>query len=331
MPFTPVQTFIGAAMMGLAANNVLVLNGGVLGVSGFAHRTVASLSYLTRKALRGRSDMETKEEANPDPEQLAALSIAGLLAGGLVLGLCRGQLDSAAGAQLLDIYASSEPDWRKALSYILGGLFVGLGSKPRSLVATGTFFPAALVTHIVLGKYAPFSIELAPEREVGMPSWWTMLLLQTPLLVYTLGGAFLKGFVGEKAARRLVAFSTTISGMLRPSKILDFLRITPSAVRSHAWDGSLLFVIVAGIIPQLLVWRCCLGAYTRQPDSRPKFAESWSIPKVSMSVNWREGITVRLVIGLFGDLMSGDWRVHAWRVGIWSVSFVVGGVIGGLF
>lgn len=139
--------------------------------------------------------------------------------------------------------------------------------------------------------------------------------------------------------------------MLRPSKILDFLRITPSAVRSHAWDGSLLFVIVAGIIPQLLVWRCCLGAYIRQPDSRPKFAESWSIPKVSMSANWREGITVRLVIGalifgvgwglcgicpgpvigLLGDLMSGDWRVQAWRVGAWSAGFVIGGAVGGLF
>lgn len=73
--------------------------------------------------------MKTKEETNPDPEQLAVLSIAGLLAGGLVLGLCRSRLDSAAGAQLLDVYASSDPDWRKVLGYILGGLLVGLGSK----------------------------------------------------------------------------------------------------------------------------------------------------------------------------------------------------------
>lgn len=112
----------------MAANNVLVLNGSVLGISGFAHRTVSVLSYSIRGMFRNRSDMGMDEES-PDPEQLALLSMVGLLAGGLVLGLSRGRLEEGLAVQLVDVYASNTVDWRKIVAYALGGILVGFGSK----------------------------------------------------------------------------------------------------------------------------------------------------------------------------------------------------------
>ncbi|KAG8736773.1 hypothetical protein FRC10_008954 [Ceratobasidium sp. 414] len=379
MPFTPIHTLVGAAMMGMAANNVLVLNGGVLGVSGFAHRVVASLAYSFRKLRPDYSvkpELFSAEETHPDPEHLALLSVAGLLAGGLVLGAARGRLEDELHVQLVDVYASDLADWRLIVGYAVSGLLIGLGSKlsngctsghmlcgisrlsPRSLVASSIFLPAAVATHLTLGRLAPFTPDLAPERNPDTPSWLVILLLQLPLLLYRYGAAFVKGVSSERSARRLVAFSTALhfslglilSGMVRPSKILGFMNLTPSAIQSGAWDPSLLLIIAGGIIPQLLIWQCCLGAYTRRSGSRPRFAETWSVPKVP--ANWREGITARLVIGaalfgvgwglsgvcpgpvmvLMGTAMGNEWRVDAWRqVGVWMCGFVVGGVFGGWF
>ncbi|KAG8725357.1 hypothetical protein FRC09_001161 [Ceratobasidium sp. 395] len=378
MPFTPVHTLVGAAMMGLAANNLLTLNGSVLGVSGFGHRSIKSLSYTFRKLLPNQSAKAgilsaDVEETNPDPENLALLSMAGLLVGGLVLGLGRERLEDELAVQLVDVYVSGFVDWRRIVGYAVAGLLVGLGSKlangctsghmfcgisrlsPRSIVASGIFVPVAALTHLTLGSLAPFTFELAPERNVDPPSWLVILLLQLPLLVYRYGAAFLKGFCGERSARRLVAFTTALhfslglalSGMLRPSKILNFLNITPSAIQNGTWDPSMILIIAGGIIPQILIWQCCLGAYIRRSDSRPAFAETWSVPKVSS--DWRDGITARLIVGatlfgvgwglcgicpgpaavVIGAAMGGDGRVDVWRgVGVWTCGFVVGGVFG---
>ncbi|KAG9073716.1 hypothetical protein FRC06_011189, partial [Ceratobasidium sp. 370] len=334
---------------------------------------VASFAYSFRKLLPSypvKTGPLSAEKTDPDSEHLALLSVAGLLAGGLLLGATRGRLEDELRVQLVDVYASDLADWRLIAGYAVTGFLIGLGSKlsngctsghmlcgvsrlsPRSLVATAIFFPAAVATHLTLGRLAPLTPDLAPERNPDTPSWLVILLLQLPLLVYRYGAAFLRGFSGERSARRLVAFSTALhfalglilSGMLRPSKILGFMNLTPSAIRTGTWDPSLLLVIVGGIIPQLLIWQCCLGAYTRRSGSRPRFAETWSIPKVP--ANWRDGITARLVIGaaLFGVgwglhglcpgpvlvLMGGDWRVDVLgRIGIWMCGFVMGGVFGG--
>ncbi|KAG9100976.1 hypothetical protein FS749_011256 [Ceratobasidium sp. UAMH 11750] len=375
MPLTPIHTLVGAAMMGMAANNLLVLNGGVLGISGFAHRAVASLAYSFRKLRSNRpikTELFSAEETNSDPDHLALLCIAGLLGGGLVLSASRGRLEDELSVQLVDVYVSDLADWRQIVGYAVSGLLIGLGSKlsngctsghmlcgvsrlsPRSLVASGIFFPAAVATHLTLGCLLPFIPDLVPERDPGVPSWLVILLLQLPLLVYRYGAAFVKGFSGERSARRLVAFSTALhfslglvlSGMLRPSKILGFMNITPSAIRAGTWDPSLVLVILGGIIPQLLIWQCCLGAYIHRSGSRPKFTETWSVPTVP--ANWRDGITPRLVIGaaVFGVgwglggvcpgpavvLVGGDWRVDVLsRVGAWMLGFVVGGIFGGWF
>ncbi|KAF8602124.1 hypothetical protein BDV93DRAFT_220776 [Ceratobasidium sp. AG-I] len=379
MPFTPVHTLIGAAMMGMSASHLLVLNGGVLGVSGFAHRSISWLGYTFRKQLgltAAQSDKLLEEEDNPDPEHLALLSLAGIITGGVLLGLTRSRLEDAAHVQLLDVYAPSQVSVTQAAGLALAGLLVGLGSKlsngctsghmlcgvsrlaPRSLIASGIFVPTAILTHLLLGNLPPFAFNLAPESDFDNPSWTMVLLLQIPIFVYRYGGAFMSGFAGQHNARRLVAFSTsfhfalglTLSGMLRPSKILGFMHLTPASIQNHSWDPSLLFVIVGGILPQLIVWYTSLGAYVRRSGTQPAFASTWSVPIAGPK--WADGITLRLVVGamlfgigwgmcgicpgpasaMIGVAMGGEPTEETWkRVGAWMVGFVVGGAFGGLF
>jgi uncharacterized membrane protein YedE/YeeE len=135
--------------------------------------------------------------------------------------------------------------------------------------------------------------------------------------------------------------------MLRPSKILNFLQITPAAMKDGSWDPSLAMIILAGILPQALVWVASLRKYVRQSGTRPAFAEKWSIP--IPGPEWRKGIDARLIIGaalfgtgwgmcgicpgpaavLLGAGMSGGMDgCGLWRVVIWIVGFVSGGLAG---
>ncbi|CAE6414200.1 unnamed protein product [Rhizoctonia solani] len=377
MPFTPIHTLIGASMLGVSAYHVLVLNGGVLGVSGFAHRTTSWFIFKSRKFACTRTPkVEPPSDVNPDPDHLALLSVAGLLVGGLMLGFFRQPLETELRAQLVDIYSTTSITGLQAVGLVLAGFLVGLGSKlsngctsghmlcgvsrlaPRSLAATMTFFPVSVLTHLLLGRLSPFSLDLVPEQPVGQPSWQLALLLQLPILLYRYGAAFVNGLVGDRYARRVVAFATsfhfalglTVSGMLRPSKILNFLYLTPTAMKTGTWDPSLAMIILAGILPQILVWVASLSDHISQDGTRPAFANSWSVPMPGP--NWRKGIDARLITGaalfgagwgmcgicpgpatvLFGAGISGQMQSQIWkRVLVWISGFVSGGLLGGMF
>lgn len=91
---TPIQSFLGGVGLALHAQLLLFLNGTVLGISGFLHRGV-----------RG--------------EKEALLSVAGFLAGGLVIGLVEGE--------------STGPNHPTSVSRIvLSGFLVGVGTKACS-------------------------------------------------------------------------------------------------------------------------------------------------------------------------------------------------------
>ncbi|KAF8601157.1 hypothetical protein BDV93DRAFT_558648 [Ceratobasidium sp. AG-I] len=375
MPFTPIHTLIGAAMMGVSASHLLVLNGGVLGISGFAHRTTLWLGYTFRKHLgltHTPSEKFLSPEDDPDPEHLALLSLVGLVAGGLVLGLNHSRLEDEVHAQLLDVYASNQITWTQIAGLALAGLLVGFGSKlsngctsghmlcgvsrlaPRSLVASGIFVSVGIATHLLLGNLEPFAFDLTPERHLDHPSWRIILLLQIPILVYHYGSAFVSGLAGQRNARRLVAFSTSfhfalglaLSGMLRPSKILGFMNLTPTSIRNGTWDPSLLLVLVGGVLPQLIFWHVTLREYVRSSDTHPVFASSWSVPMPGPG--WADGITTRLVVGavlfgvgwgmcgicpgpavvLIGAGLGGEVPAIVWRrITVWAIGFVVGGVL----
>ncbi|KAH7339104.1 hypothetical protein B0J17DRAFT_401868 [Rhizoctonia solani] len=379
MPFTPIQTLIGASMLGVCAYHVLILNGGVLGISGFAHRTTSWFIFKSRKIACTRTpeaEVPSDRDVNPDPDHLALLSVAGLLVGGLVLGFFRQPLETGLQTQLVDIYSTTSITEAQAAGLVLAGFLVGLGSKlsngctsghmlcgvsrlaPRSLAATMTFFPVSVLTHLILGQLSPFSLDLVPEQPVGQPSWQLALLLQLPILFYRYGAAFVNGLVGERRARRVVAFATSfhfalgliVSGMLRPSKILNFLYLTPTAMKNGVWDPSLAMIILAGILPQVLVWITSLSDHISQAGTRPAFASRWSVPMPGP--DWRKGIDARLITGaalfgvgwgmcgicpgpatvMFGAGISGKMQSQIWkRVGVWISGFISGGLLGGMF
>ncbi|CAE6480298.1 unnamed protein product [Rhizoctonia solani] len=377
MPFTPVQTLIGASMLGISAYHVLVLNGGVLGVSGFAHRMTSWVTFKMRKHTCSRTFKDdAPDDVNPDPDHLALLSIAGLLAGGVMLGLFHRPLERQLQTRLVDIHITTSITVLQAAGLALAGFLVGIGSKlsngctsghmlcgvsrlaPRSLAATITFFPVSVLTQLLLGRLSPFSLELVPEQPVGHPAWQLALLLQLPILVYRYGAAFVNGLVGERWARRVVSFATSfhfalgliVSGMLRPSKILNFLYLSPTAMKNGTWDPSLAMVVLAGILPQVLVWVISLGNHVRQADTRPAFSFKWSIPMPEPE--WWKGIDARLIAGaalfgvgwgmcgicpgpatvLLGTMMCGEMRSQIWkRIGVWTIGFISGGLLGGRF
>lgn len=97
---TPVQSFIGGLGLALPVHSLLLLNGSVLGISGFLHR-----------AARG------------DRESL--VSVAGLLGGGVVIALVEGTAQQAEVTHDL---------WR----IVASGLLVGLGTKVCSVFLQST-------------------------------------------------------------------------------------------------------------------------------------------------------------------------------------------------
>ncbi|CCO33206.1 hypothetical protein BN14_07279 [Rhizoctonia solani AG-1 IB] len=210
MPFTPVQTLIGASMLGISAYHVLILNGGVLGISGFAHRTTSWAIFKSRQLTSTSAPKdETSDDANanPDPDHLALLSMAGLLAGGLALGFFYRPAESQLQAQLVDMYSIASVTLAQGAGLVLAGFLVGLGSK-LSNGSTATFFPFAVLAHLLLGRLPAFSFDLVTEGPVGQPTWQAVLVLQLPILFYRYGAAFINGLAGERYARQVVAFAT---------------------------------------------------------------------------------------------------------------------------
>lgn len=51
------------------------------------------------------------------------------------------------------------------------------------------------------------------------------------------------------------AFGLALTGMLRPSKVLGFLSLSPFRVRQGEWDPSLAFVAIGGILPSMAYYK----------------------------------------------------------------------------
>ncbi|KAG8744295.1 hypothetical protein FRC12_014821 [Ceratobasidium sp. 428] len=357
-----------------AATELVLLNGRVLGVSGFVHRVVSSFGcglHTTLTRLNGTHQPHPRT-LDPDPDQLALVSILGLVVGGFVVGCCRNGLENRLHVQLVDVH-TGPMDWQQVTGLAIAGLLVGLGSKlangctsghmlcgvarlsSRSLIASGTFIPAGIATHLLVGRLAPSTLKLEPEAEPEMPSWWMILFLQTPIIVCRYLSLLFKNSLGERFARRMAAFSAcfhfalglSFSGMLRPSKILNFMNLLPSTAQNGDWDPSLVSVVLGGILPQLFIWKYWLGEYVRRPGTQPALCSTWLIPHSPS--DWRHAFSARLVFGavlfgigwglrgvcpgpgvvLIGVALGGQSEIWA-RAGPWVCGLIVGGIFGGM-
>ncbi|OAX37228.1 DUF395-domain-containing protein [Rhizopogon vinicolor AM-OR11-026] len=316
----PLQACLGGIGIALSVHSLLVLNGSVLGVSGFVHRS-----------FRG--------------DKAAMFSIAGLTLGGIAIGM------------VSNVNTPEPRVTSSLLRTLLSGLLVGIGTKLangctsghmmcglsrfsiRSLVATAMFFAGAVpATHFahgdVLGTPGPLDWSLGNQGRHFLGAalslgalWFTYMC--TPLK----NGAddssklsvlrALASFLTSLA----FAFSLRLSNMVDPHKVLAFL-VFPF---SSAFDPSLAFVAGSALPLSTLLYR-----YARV--EQPRFGGQRNIPTSTK-------IDLRLVLGSLifgmgwgiGGICPGPALVnfgHSLYAGAgfvenaaWLVSMVLGGLL----
>ncbi|KAL1718237.1 hypothetical protein EV715DRAFT_201456, partial [Schizophyllum commune] len=300
---TPLQSFLGGIGLVLPAHALLVLNGKVFGISGFMHR-----------CLRGDKE--------------AAAGVAGLIAGGAVVGL-------------IDRAGPSPITLPLSLVALSGGL-VGLGTKLangctsghmvcglsrlsiRSLAATCTFFLTGVLTTRVLHGAAGGVLSVGTDWSLG-PHGYSLLAVQLVPLAFIVA-SYLKSNVNiydassdeekktpHSTSRLLAAFTTAVdfalalrlSNLVDPQKVLSFLVLPPvvrnivdaplraiglvSKPATRPFDPSLAF-LAAGALPLGMA----LYRFFRGPEV-PRLGGQWSIPKGGK-------VDARLIVGaaIFG-------------------------------
>ncbi|KAG2078150.1 DUF395-domain-containing protein [Suillus decipiens] len=263
----PLEGLLGGVSIALSVHSLLVLNGSVLGISGFVHRS-----------LRG--------------DKAAMASVVGLVLGGIAVGII-GNVDTP------------QPHTASSLlRMVFSGFLVGIGTRlangctsghmicglsrfsPRSLVATATFFSSAVVTnfftHDTLGT--PGSLDWTLSNQ-GRQFLGTILSLGTLWFVYTCSA--LKNGTGNSPKLSVLrylanfltslafAFSLHLANMVDPHKVLAFLALPLSS----AFDPTLGFVAGSALPLATLLYRyACV--------EQPKLGGKWNIP-TSTKIDWR--------------------------------------------
>ena len=183
--FTPLHTGLAGIGLGVAVHLLRKSNASqpVLGISGFLNTTIA--------LVRG-----TFTSSSPDGErEVGPFFIAGLLAGGLLLGV----FDPTGFGVAISDAASSNIRWGlMIISGVLAGAGTRLGNgctsghmlcgvarlSPRSLFATTVFSLSAIITsnYIVIPS-AAVAASVLVEAAPRMPSMMLLLALQLPVLI----------------------------------------------------------------------------------------------------------------------------------------------------
>lgn len=175
----------------------------------------------------------------------------------------------------------------------LWGLLVGLGTKIgsgctsghflcglsrfslRSFAATFSFFSIAVLTNVLTNPVKPITRKVVLAAQTELPSLWAIALMQIPAVMYLF---VIPSFVKSKAKKKGVtedelkiiheqagkassfliglhfALGLAMTGMLRPSKVLGFLNLSPDRIQSGHWDPSLAFVALGGIVTSSIGW-----------------------------------------------------------------------------
>ncbi|TKY85309.1 hypothetical protein EX895_005471 [Sporisorium graminicola] len=214
----------------------------------------------------------------------------------------------------------------------------------RSLVATATFFGVAVLTHVSIASKAAVSAAAIRSSFFShlpttfpQPDFTTLLALQTPALVYMTAPEMLgvadpsASSEPNKKKNQLLAakimslavgvhfsFALGISGMMRPSKVLGFLSLSPRLISSGAWDPSLAMVAIGGIIPASV-------AYFRHV--KPKQDELRRRSAAASNSKKDAKVDAQLQPAL--SLVAPEWRTPANPSKI-DVKLVVGSVLFGL-
>ncbi|GAA5843097.1 hypothetical protein JCM3766R1_005236 [Sporobolomyces carnicolor] len=306
----------GGLLLSFATSTLLAHQGRILGCSGVTHST---LEHVVRTTLNNSSSSSSREE---EGQAWKVASVLGLVAGGIALSHCRGALELVVGQPIFD-HPATAVSLVGLLRPILAGFAVGLGTKlakgctsghfligfarlsKRSIAATLTFFPTALLTARsipypstnttdlrVVGGVARLDLsQLTPEvAALVVVPFATLFLLDRIFLTTTRTTSKTTTTTTTTTTTRrrrriaLVVEAFTLSfvfsiglaltGMLRPSKVLSFFYV-PIASSSllPPWDPSLAFVALGGLVPNFVAWTSSIRHQTK-----PTKRDTWDVP-----------------------------------------------------
>ncbi|KAF3935400.1 hypothetical protein ABW20_dc0102743 [Dactylellina cionopaga] len=283
--FTPVAALVGGLMISSAVNALLGLTGNVFGISGFIHKSVNIFVSIASRASNASHTDKNHDTTQRTNKAIAVAATSGLILGGTILGFFREGVESGLGIQLFDPMNNQGPPTSPAIAVdLFAALSIGLGTKlgsgctsghflcgisrlsPRSIVATAVFFTIAAVTHLTTTSVDPAIPAVQPSLPLSRILLW-LLILQSPLVVYGLVVPVIApktsdGAVRQYYASALASFATGVhfafglglTGMLRPTKVLGFLNLSPARFANGSWDPSLGLVAVTGILPLSFYW-----------------------------------------------------------------------------
>ncbi|CDR88608.1 uncharacterized protein SPSC_04435 [Sporisorium scitamineum] len=354
--FTPFHSLAGGLMMAASLHTLLSKLGLVLGISGFFHSTVSStLAAVNGKPRETIAASSEAPSIFPLAARYFTTGIflggvvLGLTRARIEAGLGVSILDninSSNHASLLSV---------AGLGALLGfGTKLGNGCTSghflcglsrlslRSLVATATFFGVAVLTHVsIVSKDAVSTAAIKSSffehlpTSFPQPDFTTLLALQAPALVYMtvpelLGITDPSGSSDKKKANQLLAakimtlavgvhfsFALGISGMMRPSKVLGFLSLSPQLISSGAWDPSLAMVAIGGIIPASVAY--FRHVKPKQDELRRRSAQTDSKKEGKVDTQLQPALS----------LVAPEWRTPANPFKI-DAKLVIGSILFGL-
>jgi uncharacterized membrane protein YedE/YeeE len=304
---------VGSLMMGSSVYYLLSHHGNILGISGIFHSSVRFIWSLFIGKI-----------VNPEERKSMYWKIAflgGILTTSIILRLYRTKLELGLGVTLLDL-----PVKTSVLSMAAAGMLVGMGTRLaggctsghmlcglsrlslRSFTATFTFFLTALLVS-QLFHTAPSTMTLPAAASPTPTTLGILTALQLPFFCYLIVPLVARAVgispltpaydIGIKPVSTFLischfSLGLILTGMVRPSKVLGFMNlplpIPPFTTHGGSWDPTLLWVVVGGILTNLIAWQ---GWVQKMP--RPTQGSKFELPT-------RRDLDRKLILGaaMFG-------------------------------
>ncbi|CAB9527189.1 YeeE YedE family integral membrane protein [Seminavis robusta] len=294
--FTPVQGIVGGSLIGGSAGVLLILNGDIMGASGILSNALVNPIQAIQ---------------NPKNHWRYVYLASFALSVNVFVNYLAPK-DFMSDERSLD----SDVPIPSAIAYILGGFFVGLGTKigngcttghgicgisrfsPRNLVATCTFTGCSMATTYFLSPLRQWGSMTEFLRTTGIPAMSSVgsglflaaavfAALATPAFSAKNRSATLDQAQGENEDRKtlgatlsgaMFAAGLAISGMAKASKVHDFLCI--SGFSKGSFDPTLVAVMGCGILASWLSYQFVDGfsMTSKTPLTCPLMGDKFSVP-----------------------------------------------------
>lgn len=238
--FTPFPSFVGGLLLSYATSGLLVVQGRVLGCSGVAHGVIGAVASRLAPAAKPAPRSATTKDHGPAPASAdgwKAATLAGMLAGGLLLRVVRPALEGVLGTSIFDMpmHVADVGVGR----VIAAGLLVGAGTKVRRHFAFVTRNSLTLASaqlangctsgHMLLGLARLSKRSLAAVLAFFSTALTTSRLLPLPLL--TAASSAASRGLAPAILSPTAAVALCLAAPLLSLPTFSYSRLVPSSVR----------------------------------------------------------------------------------------------------